>query len=382
MVTAVRRAAQYAHRVEWDHRTAELHCFLVRFGGTQEATRAYAPAPELDRKYVQLDFDSLNAMKPAGHQHVKSDATSLAHLGKLADLLGWTRPALRKLLERARRQRAQRAKDQRNQLPIGRPRQARRQQRWFGKFRARRPSLPAGRISSISSDGVGLRLTFKRKPQGAVVAAPLTADRAAKGCQLKRKRTTTGMRLHPPSRCIYIAMDPGRANPLAAAIKRGPNCEVVYFVRTRKQWRAATGVKAHAKRVQQHRASAGAAVKAAWAALEAVGSRKCSDQGHWLQYLDVQRQHWDALYNEHVVGGRQLWYRRELMRQFSRRRSVMDRWAAQLLRYASRSHTYSTTQQHACTHVSSAAPRVKHVPQDTTSLQHLIGIAEIGTRLG
>jgi hypothetical protein len=178
-----------------------------------------------------------------------------------------------------------------------------------------------------------------------------------------RKRAREATPLPPPEKCIFITMDPGHANVIAAGIQRSvyprdalgntprgtQDSTRVYWQRTRREYYAATGARQRAKRAEQRlqsQVAADPALGSALTALQDAGGIKTTDHAQLTAHLQAQRTHWDALRKEYIVSswsrghdpttGAQVWgtgwYAHETMRAFSRKRSMLDRWASELLR--------------------------------------------------
>ena len=381
--THVHTRSHMTHRrCAWDHHTAALHFYLLRFGGRHEADHAYLPQPSLDRKYTQFDEACVRSLEEQlrrekrarsptpGAGRGRSTARRTGGAGPSASRgRGQGRGRGRSRTHAPRRGRSTARNPSRQKclpkndlgdlarrLGITRSRYEKCAKRAAGKGRAKHrhhlpPKLPKGTLSSVSTDGVGLRLTFKL-PRECPPRKPLPDRKAARG----QKAALPADPLPAPEECIIITLDPGRSRLIAACIQRSPHsrdmagnlppgvhdAKPLYFHYTRHQWRHDIGVKQHQRAARQRIEGGSQAVRDAVAAVAAAGGLKTTHLPQWITRLRAARQHHDALFNEYVVSpwirdGRAAdgWWAHQRMQAFSRRRSVLDRKANELIRYGS-----------------------------------------------
>lgn len=352
----------------WTASAFALHVFLVRYGSKDAS---YLPVPDRGRKYCYIDAKIADALFPKTKTSntkgkTKSIATATTSSAALptegvqrvsesiciGDMLGLTprqfnslNKSIRSLVRRKLRTRRKSTK----RLSHAQKQRLKRRERAlrYGKMPTN------GRVDSLETDGVGLRLCVKTpvdiKPfirclptveevQAAKEAAKAEAkrkrDAKKKSATAQSSSSTLGQyeqspRLLESPNPIFMGCDTGRKKLFTIATSaigsKLPSTTV--FTRSRyytemKYWRH--------QRWSEHRASS-PEVSAALNALSEAGGLKNCDPDLWHATLAASRTHEGVLRSEYLENKEYAVWK---MRMFRKKRSSLDRAVSETIRVA------------------------------------------------
>lgn len=175
------------------------------------------------------------------------------------------------------------------------------------------------RVSSVLTDGVGLRVVVKTPIDMAPFVGPLTSAPPGKSSHDVMRASGCDP--------VFVGMDNGRAKPFVAAISTSPTKKPVTEVFTRRRYYHEMGQFSY-RRWDRRRVDNNPELRAALTDLSATGG-----VANWTSFLHVDQMHDDVLNAEYLLSKDRAMWR---METFRKKRASLDRAMDRILRHAGR----------------------------------------------
>lgn len=182
---------------------------------------------------------------------------------------------------------------------------------------------PRARVSSILTDGVGLRVVVKTPIDMTPFVGPLTTAPANK----KSTDALQAVRSSSKGDPVFVGIDTGRAKPYVAAISTSPTKKPVTEAFTRRRYYHEMGQFTY-RRWDRRRVDGNPELRDALSDLSATGGVV-----NWTSFLHVDQMHDDVLNAEYLLCKERAMWR---METFRKKRSSLDRAMDRILRHAGR----------------------------------------------